>query len=156
MHDKKLFIEAVGRKLKPAGFKKANSVTWYRRNDETVSVLNLQRSLYSAQYYINVALWLNALGDLSAPREHLCHVRFRWEKIVQADDGLLSDLTNFEDVSVTDELRSAQIADLLERDVLPFFARTTTLREIKDFHKRNAWLKHCATGDAAELLGLNA
>ena len=152
----KLLIEALGRKLKPAGFKKANAVTWYRRNDETVSVLNLQRSLYGAQYFVNVAIWLNALGDVSSPREQRCHIRFRWEKIVQADDELLSVLTDFEDESMTDEVRSTQIAVLLERDVLPFFARTTTLRDIKDFHKSNAWLKYCATRDAAELLGLNA
>ena len=58
------------------------SGSWYRRQPESIAVINLQRSQYSLAYYVNVALWLVALGDSVAPKEHECHVRTRLNRLV--------------------------------------------------------------------------
>lgn len=71
---------------KSRGYSK-RSGSWYRRQDETIAVVNLQRSQHSHAYYLNVALWLIALGDAAAPKEHTCHVRTRADRLV--DDGEL-------------------------------------------------------------------
>ena len=64
------------------------SGSWFRRQDETLAVLDLQRSDYSHAYYLNVALWLLPLGDATAPKEHTCHVRTRAARLVDDEPAL--------------------------------------------------------------------
>jgi hypothetical protein len=64
------------------------SGSWYRRQVETIAVLDLQRSDYSHAYYLNVALWLLPLGDATAPEEHTCHVRTRATRVVDDEQAL--------------------------------------------------------------------
>lgn len=77
----------VDRFCKERGYTK-KSGSWYRRQDETIAVLNLQRSQHSLAYYLNAALWLLALGDAAAPKEHLCHVRTRADRLVPDGEAL--------------------------------------------------------------------
>jgi hypothetical protein len=72
---------------KSHGYSK-KSGSWYRRQVETIAVLDLQRSDYSHAYYVNVALWLLALGDTTAPKEHTCHVRTRASRLVDDEQAL--------------------------------------------------------------------
>ena len=76
--------ETVDSFLKNHGYSK-RSGSWYRAQDETVAVVNLQRSNYSPRYYLNVALWLSTLGSEPYPKEHQCHVRTRLNRLL--DDG---------------------------------------------------------------------
>lgn len=57
------------------------SGSWYRTQRETVAVMNLQRSNYSPRYFINVALWLSVFGPEPYPKEHVCHIRTRLERL---------------------------------------------------------------------------
>lgn len=79
MSQPRILVEAIGKPLKAAGFKKKAN-TWFLNNDETIAVLNLQRSSYGPQYYINVGLWLKPLGEVDIPKEHHCHIRCRWRR----------------------------------------------------------------------------
>lgn len=72
---------------KSRGYTK-KSGSWYRRQDETIALLNLQRSQHSHAYYLNAALWLLALGDATAPKEHTCHVRTRADRLVLDGEAL--------------------------------------------------------------------
>lgn len=64
------------------------SGSWYLRQDETIAVLNLQRSQHSHAYYLNAALWLLALGEAAAPKEHTCHIRTRVGRLVADGEAL--------------------------------------------------------------------
>ena len=60
--------------LREQGFKKAAG-SWYSDRPETVLVVNLQKSQYGYSFYINLGIWLKAVGESVAPKEHHCHVR---------------------------------------------------------------------------------
>ena len=72
---------------KERGYTK-QSGSWYRRQDETVAVVNLRRWQHSHAYYLNAALWLLALGEATVPRKYFCHVRTRADRLVADGDAL--------------------------------------------------------------------
>lgn len=152
MSQAKVLTEAFRQPLKVAGFKKAKSDTWIRRNPDTVSVLNVQKSNYGHQYYINVALWLNALGDVESPPEHSCPIRFRWELLIPQDCVSQKTLLDLEDTSMTDPERTMHIASILERYVLPFFSQTATLDGLRTTYRAKPWLKSHTIAKARPLL----
>src|SRR5690606_32295526 len=93
------------------------SGSWFRRQDETIAVLDLQRSDFAHTYYVNVALWLLPLGDVRAPQEHTCHVRTRADRLV--DDVLAGALGRALDMrQPVDDRASPVIAALTRADEL--------------------------------------
>jgi len=99
---------------KESGFSK-KSGSRYLRNDETLVVLNLQKSQYGLQYYVNIGLWLLALRAAEYPKEHHCPIRTRLTRLVPtATEARLALLLDLE--ALFDEgARSKEFLDLLER-----------------------------------------
>jgi hypothetical protein len=91
------------------------SGSWFRRQDETIAVLDLQRSDHSHAYYVNVALWLLPLGDATAPKEHTCHVRTRAARLVDDEQALERELDMTKPV---DDRSSVILAALTTADKL--------------------------------------
>lgn len=91
------------------------SGSWYRRQDETIAVLDLQRSDYAHAYYVNVALWLLRLGDATTPPDHSCHVRTRATRLVDDEQALelALDLTTSVDDRATVIVDALTVADEL-------------------------------------------
>ena len=87
MSDRDEVQQLVDEFTRVRGYSK-RSGSWFRRQDETIAVLDLQRSDYSHAYYVNVALWLLPLGDAAAPAEHTCHVRTRADRLVADEQAL--------------------------------------------------------------------
>lgn len=108
MSDRDEVQAVVDRFCKDSGFNK-KSGSWYRRQDESIAVINLQRSQHSRAYYLNVALWLLALGEAEAPKEHTCHVRTRLARLVSDAEALNKAL----DLEQCDGDRSAVVLDAL-------------------------------------------
>jgi hypothetical protein len=67
--------------MKVAGFRKKQR-TWWRETAETVEVVNLQKSPYSEQMYVNLGVYIRSLGQETSPPEHRCHIRARMERVV--------------------------------------------------------------------------
>ncbi|PZS07781.1 MAG: hypothetical protein DLM55_09900 [Acidimicrobiales bacterium] len=55
--------------------------------------LQLQKSQYGLRYYINVALWLLALGEAQFPKERTCHVRSRLSRVLGRRGGTSGEST---------------------------------------------------------------
>lgn len=63
--------------LKAQGFRKTRT-TWHRVSEQTIAVFNVQTSQWNSDvYYINVGVYLTALGSRNDPPEYECHVRTR-------------------------------------------------------------------------------
>ena len=69
---------AIAPQLKSAGFAK-KARTWWRRTGETIHVLNLQKSSFGERLYVNLGVYLTALGAESSPPHNRCHVQARLE-----------------------------------------------------------------------------
>ena len=72
----KALEQVVARVLKPLGFTK-RAATWHRDGEALIAVLNLQKSQWSEDLYLNLGVYLKALGDETRPPESRCHVRCR-------------------------------------------------------------------------------
>lgn len=88
--------------------------TWYRDLPETILVVNLQGSRYGGESFINLAVWLKALGTNNMPKENVCHIRKRLagkrlEAALELKDSELSDVE-----------REQAIRSALERTGIPF------------------------------------
>jgi hypothetical protein len=120
MADPKLVHQAVGAPLVAAGFKR-KSDTWCSEKEQVTILVNLQKSQYSRQYYVNCGISLKCLGGNPPKREHLCHVRFRLTAIAPAADcRLIDSIFDLEDETLADGERREKISSLIRDLALPF------------------------------------
>jgi Domain of unknown function (DUF4304) len=131
--------------LSPAGFSRKGD-SWFRSTDEVVEVVNLQKSQYGHQYYLNYALWLRALGEMRFPKEEKCHLRMRVGSIVSSE-AQLARLLDFE-ADATDTERRTGFASLLTSEFLRFADNCRTLaglRSLLDAGKLRKAMVHAAS-----------
>ena len=103
-----------------AGFKR-KSDTWCSEKEQVTILVNLQKSQYSRQYYVNCGISLKCLGGNPPKREHLCHVRFRLTAIAPAADcRLIDSIFDLEDETLADGERREKISSLIRHLALPF------------------------------------
>jgi hypothetical protein len=74
------FRRAVHQLLKARGFKRSG-MTWRRQQSESLAVLNVQKSNWGPEYYVNVGVFFSELDNVSNPKEYECHVRGRVEPV---------------------------------------------------------------------------
>lgn len=124
------FKNCVGRRLESAGFVR-RSDSWYLRTDETILVINLQRSQWSRLYYLNLAIWLNALGAQTWPKENHCPIGLRLDDLV-SEPAEAKRSMDLEDESMSWEDRCAYLQSVLDSTVVPFMKRCGTLAGIQE------------------------
>ncbi|TWT25936.1 DUF4304 domain-containing protein [Planomicrobium sp. CPCC 101110] len=70
-------IECFKPVFKQYGFKKMKT-NWRKTTDDLILVLNIQGFQWSKEvFYINVGVYIKALGEAQNPPEYSCHVRSR-------------------------------------------------------------------------------
>lgn len=116
----------LARTLSEAGFVGGAS-TWRKSLLDSILVVDLQKSQYGHQYYLNLGIWLKQLGDAQAPKEHQCHIRLRATALPTEGAKLLERALDFEDMSMSPEQRERFIEEYLQTEVLPFMELTGTV-----------------------------
>lgn len=145
MIDKKTFKKAIGVPLEKAGLQKRGQ-SWYLDGKDAIVVINLQKSDWGELYYINIGIWLKALGEASYPKENQCHLGFRAESLfpeqreliflscslAKSSPILLSDLSEFikkqlvpflDDCVDIDKLKILALKGILEKGLIMKEAR---------------------------------
>jgi hypothetical protein len=126
------FKQAFGRPLAEAGFSHKGQ-TWFADRAEVVGVVNLQKSQYSSECFMNLGFWLKQMGrpPTMPPSEHLCHARVRAESLFPALGLEMSKLLNRES-AIPDEERSTRLSVLLKDVVVPFVNYGTTAAGLRE------------------------
>lgn len=127
------------------------SETWYLPGEEIIGVVNLQKSQYGRQYYINVGLWLRALSDARYPREQQCHVRTRIEQVFEGMELHIESLLDL-DRSMDEKRREEGIGELLNGKLLPLLSTLSSLDSLRSPHGREFLAACLVTGEAQSLL----
>lgn len=153
MRERDIVQETFDSLSREAGFVK-KSGSWYRRQAETIAVLNLQRSQYGPRYYVNVALWLLPLGDSDSPKEHMCHVRTRLDELVGVEwEERVAALFDVE-VEIEDETRRAEMIGLFRGELLPVLDACGTIDGLRGSDEGRPMRERSVVDRAAiELLG---
>lgn len=103
---RRLETEQLDRLAQQHGFKRKGQRNWVRRTSDFVQLVNLQRSQWSDERYLNFALWPLALGEPPTFAESRFHFRTRAESMGARDlDGFFSCADR---LSSLDHLRAAK------------------------------------------------
>lgn len=138
MSEQRFLVDTIGKLLRPAGFKK-KSDSWYLSSEETISVINLQKSDFGKLYFVNIGVLLKCICKEDFPKEYKCHIRFRWTSLIPQDEKKLERLMDFNDEIISDADRLREISRLLEAFILPFFSSAKTLDGLRKLFKSNNW-----------------
>ncbi|WP_192357157.1 DUF4304 domain-containing protein [Mesorhizobium mediterraneum] len=72
-----IIVQSLAETASRYGFRGVRATNYYREWPEAVCVLNLQKSAWGPQFYLNAAIWLTRFGAERRPKEHKCHIRWR-------------------------------------------------------------------------------
>ena len=136
-----------------AGFSK-HSGAWYLRQAETMAVIELQKSEYGPQYYVNVALWLLPLGDSRFPREEKCHIRTRLDALFREEEKRLKQILDLEH-PMDEATRETQFRGILENLLIPTLAGCSILAGLKGGVGNRLLKSSLVNREAQRLLGLD-
>lgn len=133
-----------------AGFEK-KSGSWYQHGEEVIVVLNLQKSQYGPQYYVNVAFWLRQLGEERYPKEHKCHVRLRLEDVVPDTEEEIGRLLDLEK-PLSDEQRIEALLRLLRERLGPVIKRAGSVDGLRSLRDEGLLAGAAIVGPAQQVL----
>jgi len=142
-----LTYDAFGRNN---GFTK-KSGHWYLRQVETIAAIELQKSQYGLQYYINVAVWLLPLGEAQYPKEWTCHVRTRLDDLLPDLEERLRILLDLE-APMPDTDRSNELMAVLTTKLLPLLKASSTVADLNSDDGQRLIKRSLVTGPAQRLL----
>lgn len=127
--------EALSTLLKTHGFKKKSN-SWYLDNVESISVVNLQKSQFGDQFYINLGVAFKALGTVKFPAANKCHVRFRLERAIpDTEQDICKVALNMENHSISPDDRKATISRLVETYGLPMLRDSSSAKGVEAAYK---------------------
>jgi hypothetical protein len=139
----------VASAMKTLGLAKKGS-SWYLHREETILVVELQKSNYGATYFVNVAVWLCALGDSRFPKEWACHIRSRLDELVGNPDRL-AELLNLEHLMGERE-REAELSHELTTTLSWIVRATSSVDALRSGDGARLQSRSLVTGPAQELL----
>lgn len=119
--DKKALESALGAYLVEEGFRKKAS-SWYRQAEEALQVVDLQKSTYGLQFYLNLCCVPSGMDveGMPTPKEHKCPIRIRLTAAFPEQRDEIEEIFDLERTSITDLTRKQRIARLMREKVLPF------------------------------------
>ncbi len=130
MIDSKTLKKAFHAELSKVGCIRKGS-TWYLRNDEIISMVNIQKSNYSSLYFLNLGFWLRDEEGSLYPPEEDWHVRTRAEVLWRTDDANIADLLNLDVPYENDAARLDEIRCFVRETIAPFLVKGATLVGLK-------------------------
>lgn len=129
MIDKNSFKQAIAKPLAAAHLPKKGQ-SWYLDGRDAIVVFNLQKSDWADEYFINIGIWLKALGQAEYPDVNDCHLSFRLECLFREEQKLIREGASLErgDVSLVEQLSS-----LIATEVVPFLQKCTDSGNLRTF-----------------------
>jgi hypothetical protein len=121
--------------LTPAGFRRRKD-TWYKTNEDTITLLNLQKSQWGGQYYVNLAVYLRDLGRATSPPEHQSHIRVRLTSIAGESASAIEESLDLERPGIGGDQRRTIITSALTTIAIPFLAERSGLPRLREMHAK--------------------
>lgn len=143
--DKKSLESVFGAQLSAQCFKKKAS-TWYRQAEGALQVVDLQKSSYGMQFYVNlccVPVGMEVEG-MPTPKEHKCPIRVRLTSAFPEQKEEIEKAFDLEAGSIGESERTEQVARIVNELVLPFMACMKDVpslqQAIEQGRFKNAWV----------------
>lgn len=149
MNDK-LFSSFLNDSLAPEGFKKQGAF-WRLVRDEIISVVNVQKSKYDDEFFLNLGFWIREIGpDEVCPKVEQCHVQGRAEAIFPSYEKSVRRLHS--SVNGSDDSESIiGLKNFLINELVPFIHQGHTQAKLAELVKKTNGV--LVRRNAHELLG---
>jgi hypothetical protein len=116
MIDKRSFKKRFSGPLDLAGFVRRGQ-TWYVTGQDATIAVNLQKYDFAEEYFVNVGIWLRALGDRPFPSCNACHIVIRAERLFPEHREVILTACSLTD---SDDQRLAQLSRFTTQELIPF------------------------------------
>lgn len=123
---------AVAAAARAGGFK-GGPRTWRKEVLLGLAVLNLQKSSWGPQYYVNFGLYVRSLGPLQEPRAEQCHYSARAESVDPLQEQRWKELLDLER-PIEGEQRRREVEAFLTGRVVPFLVSLGSDEGIRAAH----------------------
>lgn len=119
--DKKELESLLNRELLTHRFNK-KSASWYRQEKGALQVVDLQKSNFGLQFYVNICCVPDgmAIDGMPTPKEHKCPIRIRLDAAFPQRKDQIKATFDLEELSLPDSERAANISDIVASLILPF------------------------------------
>lgn len=119
--DKKSLESIFGDQLRAQGFKRKAS-SWYRQTEGGLQMVNLQKSSWGMQFYVNLCCVPNGMEveGMPTPKEYKCPIRVRLTSAFPEQRKEIERVFDLELSGINDSERAEQIATFT-RDLLLMF-----------------------------------
>ncbi len=122
-------VSFVDRKLRPLGYAHKRT-SWYNESSDSVAVINLQKSQWGGQFYVNLGVYFLTLGSDRFPAEHKCHLRLRLSPLSDSRLSALDDALNLEQAHLTDAERERILGEALTQVAVPWLQERRRVPDI--------------------------
>ena len=112
-----LIPQAFDQAIRQFGFVK-HSGTWYLSNAEVKVALNLQKSQYATEYFLNFGIWFAVIAPLQFPKVEDCHIYTRLSSLPGFDNGEVERLLNLATYRAEEEI-PARIVEFVQYRLAP-------------------------------------
>jgi hypothetical protein len=129
MIDKKDFRKAVADPFKQAMYVKKGQ-SWYLDGEDAVIVVNFQKSNFNEEYFMNIGIWLKAFGVALFPKENLCHLSFRVERLFPEDWEIVRNGLSLEKANQQTLL---DLSEFIKLKLIPFLEDCTKKHKLVEF-----------------------
>lgn len=154
--DKKSLESVIGEMLSPQGFRKKGA-TWYRQTPAGLQILNLQKSTYGDQYFVNLCFVPEGteVDGMPTPNENKCPIRIRLTSAFPDERTEIEAHFDLESQRVDAVQRTDFIKEILRSKVLPFFDRLRDLSNLKSAIQLGTFKGGAVNLAARKVLGIN-
>ena len=146
---------AFGGQLSIEGFKKKSS-SWYRHAAGVLQLVNLQRSSFGMQFYVNLCFVPDGMEveGMPTPKEHKCPIRIRLTSAFPEQREMIETLFDLEGSNIGDAERLEKLARLTSELILPFLASARDLPSLRQTLTKGAFDKGLVEVAARRHLGV--
>ncbi len=109
---------AFGEGLRREGFERKGP-DWYLRGSELIAVVNLQKDDFSDAWFVNLGIWITALGEAEWPKSHTCHVQIRVPRLWPDRQHEIAQLFDLEREDLPDDEWCQRLESLAQTDLAP-------------------------------------
>ena len=110
--------------------------SWYLNNGEIISIVNLQKSNYGNQFYVNLAFWINEIEESEYPKPYNSHIVIRLTSLFQERKEYFEEVFDLENPDYSDLERSVEIENIVTSQLIPLLNKAHTIAELKQLLKK--------------------
>lgn len=82
-----IVVQSLAETASRYGFRGVRATNYYREWPETICLLNLQKSSWGPQFYLNAAVWFTRLGSERRPKVPNCHIGWRVNSVMEDEQS---------------------------------------------------------------------